>query len=184
MLEVEMKFALSDPAGTRRELERLSLQAGGTQTQRDAYFNHPAKDFAQTDEALRMRSVGEKNFVTYKGPARDAQTKTREEIETPLGDGARVAMEFGEVLVKLGFRPVRTVTKSRTSWQLRWQNRDWEIAWDEVEGLGTYLEIETQAEEADYPAAKEAIQELARQLNLGSQERRSYLRLLLEKDPG
>ncbi|MFO1020215.1 MAG: class IV adenylate cyclase [Planctomycetales bacterium] len=184
MLEVELKFALTDPSATRRELQQLTLGPGTTQTQRDAYFNHPAKDFAQTDEALRIRSVGEKNFVTYKGPMRDAQTKTREEIETPLGDGAQVAAEFSEVLVKLGFRPVRVVAKVRTTWHLHWNERDWEIAWDEVEGLGTYLEIETQADEAGYPGAKEAILELAAALKLGTQERRSYLRLLLEKSAG
>ena len=44
----------------------------------------PCRDFAQTDEALRIRTVGDTSFVTYKGPKLDATTKTRRELELPL----------------------------------------------------------------------------------------------------
>ena len=46
----------------------------------DHYFNGHDRDFHQTDEAFRIRRMGEKNFLTYKGPKRDTDTKTRIEI--------------------------------------------------------------------------------------------------------
>ena len=57
----------------------------------DHYFNAPDRDFARTDEAFRLRRIGAANFVTYKGPKRDAQRKMRTEIEVPLPDGDEAA---------------------------------------------------------------------------------------------
>lgn len=54
--EVEQKFPLADVAAVERRLAELGAQAGGTVEQVDRYFNHPVRDFAQTDEALRLRS--------------------------------------------------------------------------------------------------------------------------------
>ena len=97
-IEVEQKFAVDDHREIQRRLEQLGAHEAGGVEQVDRYFNHPARDFAQTDEALRLRRVGEANFVTYKGPKLDAATKTRREIELPLGDGANHAAEFVELL--------------------------------------------------------------------------------------
>ena len=61
----------------------------------DQYFAHPARDFAQTDEALRLRRVGKQNFITYKGSKIDATTKTRREIELPLAPGEEARRPMG-----------------------------------------------------------------------------------------
>src|SRR3712207_4870783 len=84
----------------------------------DRYFNAPDRDFARTDEAVRVRSIGARNFATYKGPKRDRQTKTRTEIEVPLGDGAEVARQFQQFLSHLGYRFVAEVRKHRAIYQL------------------------------------------------------------------
>jgi hypothetical protein len=86
--------------------DRLGGRSADTVTQVDQYFNHPARDFAQTDEALRLRRVGEVNFITYKGPKLDAITKSRHEIELPLPSGDAAATGFAELLTTLGFQPV------------------------------------------------------------------------------
>ncbi len=61
MYEVEMKFPLSDSAAVLHQLVELGAVVGVAITQCDTYLKHPARDFSQTDEAFRIRSVGEDN---------------------------------------------------------------------------------------------------------------------------
>ena len=91
MLEVEMKFPAADLPTLAARLEALGARRGETLEEADHYFNAPDRDFARTDEALRIRRIGDHNRITYKGPKRDAVTKTRTEIELPIGDGAETA---------------------------------------------------------------------------------------------
>lgn len=182
MYEVELKFRLTDPQSLRQRLAECGAIAAGTLAQSDRYFRHPARDFAVTDEALRLRSTGQANCVTYKGPVVDRHTKTRRELEVPLADGREAADRFTEILQALGFEPVRLVRKQRQAWDLQRQSRRFEIALDEVTGLGTYAEIETLADEQDRDAARNAVLEMAAELGLSTPERRSYLALLLAQD--
>src|SRR5205085_2625708 len=55
--EVEQKFRLSDLPGIDEKLRQLGAVDGPTVVQVDCYFRHPSRDFAQTDEALRIRTV-------------------------------------------------------------------------------------------------------------------------------
>jgi adenylate cyclase class 2 len=181
MYEVELKFPLIDAEPVIRRLAQLGAEPGAPQQQTDFYFNHPARDFEHTDEALRIRSVERRHIVTYKGPIVDSQTKTRREIEVLL-EGDDAAGRFAEILRMLGFRPVREVCKRRQPYPFTWQNRPFEIALDEVDGLGRFVEIETQADEAGRAIAIDAILACASQFQLGKPEKRSYLCLLLEKD--
>src|SRR5262245_2449607 len=84
MVEVEQKFRDVDFAVLERRLRELGAVEGKQREEADHYFNAPDRDFARTDEALRIRRIGSANCVTYKGPKRDLQTKTRTEIEVPL----------------------------------------------------------------------------------------------------
>lgn len=183
--EVEMKFRVADPSQVRHRLERLGARRIGVKDQTDQYFNHPARDFAHTDEALRIRSVGSENFVTYKGPKLDATTKTRREIETPIGPGAESWQQFAELLLALGFRAVRAVAKQREVFMLDGNELKpaVEIAVDHVDRLGWFVELESSAGETDVPRVRDALVRLADRLGLVESERRSYLELLLEVAP-
>jgi adenylate cyclase, class 2 len=182
MYEVELKFPLADPQPVVERLTAWGAVPRAAVDQCDVYFRHPQRDFAVTDEAFRIRSVGGKNCVTYKGPVVDSQTKTRREIEVGLADGPEASRQFSEILVHLGFQPVRSVKKRRSAWRLAWQNRNFEIALDDVTGLGTFIEIETLAGEAERAEARDAILAIAARLELSRPERTSYLGLLLERD--
>lgn len=177
--EVEQKFATPDPAKLRTLLDQLGATAGRSVRQVDTYFAHPARDFAATDEALRIRQVGGENFVTYKGPKIDTTTKTRREIELPLAPTPVEAEQFGELLAALGFCEVARVAKTRIPYRLDWQDQLVEIALDDVDQLGAYAELEVAVEQADVDSARTAIGDLAERLGLGPGERRSYLELLL-----
>ena len=79
--EVEQKFALDDKASFIHQLDALGVQWHDTVRQEDAYFDHPSRDYASTDEALRVRLDGDRALFTYKGPRVDSITKTRQELE-------------------------------------------------------------------------------------------------------
>lgn len=182
MYEVELKFPLADAARLIPQLESLRAWRGEPVRQCDTYFAHPQRDFAATDEALRIRSVGQQNCLTYKGPKIDPQSKTRREIEVSFAEGPAAACQLADVLKLLGFREVRTVSKIRVPYQVPWEGRTVELALDDVDGLGPFVELEVQAGEAQRESARDSLLRLARQLGLDKSERRSYLCLLLERE--
>lgn len=179
--EVEMKFPLGEGQDLVPHLLGLGAVEHETVKQADRYFNHPARDFAQTDEAFRLRSVGDENCVTYKGPKLDPVAKTRHEIEIEYARGPGNAVEFAEMLALLGFRESLTVHKTRRVFHLKWRERKVEVLLDRVEQLGEFVEIETIADDVDREAAKQCVLSLAAELGLESPERRSYLRMLIER---
>jgi adenylate cyclase class 2 len=179
--EVELKFPLQDCREVLLRLSNLGAVIGSPIEQSDRYFNHPARDFAISDEAFRIRSVGSANCVTYKGPILDRETKMRREIEIAIADGPDAAEQMAELWTALGFRFVQEVRKTRTPGRVTWNNRPYELALDQVPPLGTFLEIELVVDESEREAAKQAILNLAQELNLKNPERRSYLQLVMEE---
>ncbi len=180
--EVEQKFRSQGHSAVASRLMELGANSGARLDQEDTYLAHPARDFAVTNEALRIRRVGDRNAVTYKGPKRAGITKTREEVEIDFADGPEPRADLTRMFEALGFRPVFVVRKTRTPYGLEREGRRIEVVLDEVEGLGTFVEVETIAEgDADLPAAQKAVTTLAALLDLGAVEPRSYLRMLLER---
>jgi adenylate cyclase class 2 len=179
--EVEQKHRVGDKTALVAKLTKRGATLCDAIVQSDCYFAHPARDFARTDEALRIRTVGAASFVTYKGPKLDAATKTRRELELPLAPSDADGSQFAELLSALGFTPVATVRKQRQEFHVAYDGRDVEVALDEVDGVGTYVELELMSDEAGLESAKAVIAALASKLELGPSERRSYLELLLAK---
>ncbi len=179
VLEVEMKFPLEDFVALEARLGQLGAEPMEQLHESDHYFNAPDRDFARTDEALRLRRIGASNRVTYKGPKRDAQTKTRTEIEVGIEDGDRPAQGFMQLLKQLGYRPVAIVHKQRRVYRLHRNGFAMEICLDEVENVGTFAELEIQAPEEMLAAARKELLDASRDLGLTRSERRSYLELLL-----
>lgn len=182
--EVELKFPLPEAAGVQQQLQQLGARQLPAQRQTDRYFNHPSRDFATTDEALRIRICNETCRITWKGPVLDTQVKMRREIELQVGETAEDAVRLAELLVALGFREVRSVCKQRTPWQLQWEGQAAEVVFDSVDGLGEFVELELLATDGTRDAAAASVLRLAGELGLEGAERRSYLRMLLEQDSG
>ena len=99
MYEVEQKYPLADVAPVEAALARLGATWHATVEQVDRYFNHPCRDFAATDEALRLRRTGAALAITWKGPRLDATAKTRRELELPLAEAAVPAAALAEAAV-------------------------------------------------------------------------------------
>jgi len=180
--EVEQKHRVSDEAVLVARLQERGGHLEKPVEQSDQYFAHPCRDFATTDEALRIRVVGHKSFVTYKGPKIDTTTKTRREIELPLDPADHDGSQFSSPLAALGFTPVAMVRKRRRTFRITADEYEVDGALDEVDGLGCFVELELQANDDNLEVSKRTISKLASDLNLGPSERRSYLEMLLEKN--
>jgi adenylate cyclase, class 2 len=179
MYEVEVKVP-ADLEAVRTRLDELEATPKGIVVQVDTYYDAPHRSFPDTDEALRIRSerpedAGDETRLTYKGPLVDDESKSREEIETAVGDGEKV----DGVLTNLGFEAAATVRKERERFALD----GYTITLDSVDGVGEYVEVETEVpDEAALESAREGAFDVLERLGLdpNDQIRTSYLGLLLE----
>ena len=181
MIEVEAKYLVTNVG----EFEQAALRWGGGNPaleyrQCDEYFNHPCRDFDQTDEAIRIRSCNGQIELTYKGPRLDTITKTREELELeiPSTNSGQSNSVLRSLLIVLGFTPAGCVKKVRRSFEGAAGGFPVTISMDAVEGLPPYAEIEITCESAQRGAATELVLQLAEAFGLTLSERRSYLELL------
>ncbi|MBA2224719.1 MAG: class IV adenylate cyclase [Thermogemmata sp.] len=180
MLEVEIRYRLTDADALRQRLAEWGAEEPSERIETDHYFNAPHKDFRKTDEALRLRCVGETNRLTYKGPRRDSQTKTRPEIEVPLANGQETARQARDFLIALGFRYVATVSKRRQVYRLQRRGFPVEICFDDVYQVGSFVEVEILTEDENYEQAKATLLQITQELGLHQRELRSYLQMVLE----
>jgi predicted adenylyl cyclase CyaB len=105
-------------------------------------------------------------------------------LELALKDGEAYRAEFETLLSLLGFAPVMTIRKLRRKTDCRWDGYVVEVSLDEIDELGTFVEIETTSDLESLDRAKAALASLARHLQLSRPECRSYLELLqLELGP-
>jgi adenylate cyclase, class 2 len=180
MYEVEQKHLVPDVRELEERLAERGVEIGPVIAQSDRYFAHPCRDFSQTDEALRIRTVGDKSFVTFKGPKLDTTTKTRRELELPLDGSDADGSQFAELLELLGFKPVAVVRKRRRKFEIKSHGRQIEGALDDVDHVGTYAALELIADEHQLDETMRIVSKLAAELDLGPSERRSYLETMLE----
>ena len=181
MLEIEVKRPVADFGTVEKRLTEWGAKPEAPRREADHYYNAPDRDFAQTDEALRLRRSGPHNCLTYKGPKIDAQTKTRTEIEVSLVDGDTAAADLCRLLEHLGYRPVAVVRKERVGYHCTRQGFDVHVTLDTVADVGRFVEAEIMAEEERLTEAREVLLRLIADLGLHTTERRSYLEMLLEK---
>ena len=186
MLEVEQKYRIANPQDMLARLQICGFKLEDTQLQIDTYLRHPARDFATTGEALRLRSVAKIDnneavskelLVTYKGARQRGAVKIRPEIELPLGGPLE---QWLSLWSNLGFTIADTVRKFRRTFVSPLALLP-SVAFDSVETLGYFVELESIVpDDADPAIATEQIELLAERLELTDIETRSYLRQILD----
>lgn len=173
MIEFEVKARV--PRGEEARVRSALGEPLRVEAQVDAYLAHPTRDFASTDEALRVRVAGGRTEVTYKGPKIDRDTKARREITLTAAEGEAAALALFE---SLSFRLVARVAKTRAIFE----HRGFEASFDEIEGLGAFVELERALPDgASLDDAKRDARAALAGLGLVDTERRSYLELLLQR---
>ncbi|WP_430504838.1 class IV adenylate cyclase [Haloparvum sp. PAK95] len=189
MYEVELKVR-ADLDRVERRLEELDAADRGAKRQVDTYYDAPHRDFAETDEALRIRETtplsgeGEEDdsdhdastSLTYKGPLVEAASKTREEHETTVADPAEARAIFDG----LGFEPAAEVRKERHFYELD----GYTVTLDDVEGAGRFVEVEREADAESLEAVRRGAADVLERLGLDAadQIRTSYLGLILAEE--
>ena len=78
----------------------------------------------------------------------------------------------------LGFEPVMTIRKLRRKIPCSWDDYAIEISLDEIDELGSFIELETTSDLENLESAKAALESLAHHLQLSRPESRSYLELM------
>lgn len=176
MLEVEAKFAVPDPGEVRARLTQQGVRMARRQQERDIYYNAPHRDFGETDEALRVRYDDTGVTVTYKGPKiRVGSAKAREEFNLSVASGETLET----ILSRTGFLRAAVVSKVREFYEIG----DVTVTLDDVEGLGTFIEIEILTEAGGEDAARR-IGAIAKDLGVeGPPIYTSYLEMLLGSSP-
>jgi adenylate cyclase class 2 len=170
-LEIEIKAWCRDFDDIMKALAEAGAREVETVLEEDIYFNHPARDFRESDEALRLRNVGSGYILTYKGPRFPGRAKTRVEHEVAVDSFDSMSI----ILQKLGFVESGSVHKKRTILTLG----DIKICLDSVRNLGSFVELEKMGTERE--AVEQELFDLAERLGLRSFEQRSYLELVLTR---
>jgi adenylyl cyclase CyaB, putative len=172
MLEIELKMKVKDLSLIRERLLLHHATLLNKKHERDVYYNAPHRDFGMTDEALRIRFAGECAVMTYKGPKiKKYSMKAREELNTGVESGETCE----GILQSLGFFRVAEVNKLRENFRYRGAT----ISLDEVEGLGSYIEIEVM-ESGEIKNPSELIEKIEKELGIeGEPTLSSYLEMIL-----
>lgn len=163
-VEAKLRLARTDARRLQAALKELGARRRRSVLQEDVYFRHPRRDFARSDEALRWRRFERRSELTYKGPRKGGRHKSRLELTLPLrGDPKRL-------LEAVGFVVGPKVRKRRTSYLLG----DAEISFDDVAGLGFFVEVEARR------GGARTVDRTLRRLGLDAWplEARSYLEML------
>ena len=177
MIEVEIKIPVGDLKEVREGLQRKGFVHEQSRIEKDTYYDGGIHGIRKSGEALRVRQIihcdtGEKiSEINFKGKKMDSVSMSRPEYETTVGDG-EIA---GKIFEAAGFFPVKPMVVKKRELLVFGEMR---ACLDEVEGLGTFLELEIMAEdESSKAVALEKIERILKALGHGMEEttRVSYL---------
>jgi len=123
-------------------LEQIRRRLGETDAERiceserevNILFDTVGSQLAAAGQVLRVRRVGDRHILTFKGPAAfDGAVKKRREIELEISSSERIS----ELLHALGYAPGMRYEKDRESWNLGEARVDLDHT-----PMGSFVEIE------------------------------------------
>ncbi|MBP3879848.1 MAG: class IV adenylate cyclase [Lachnospiraceae bacterium] len=184
MVEVEVKIPVGDLKEVRAGLLKAGFVHAWSRIEKDTYFDGGANGIRKSGQALRVRQIldcdtGEKKAeINFKGKKIDSVSMSRPEYETSVGDGETA----GKILLEAGFFPVKpAVIKKREMLVCG----EMTACLDEVEGLGTFLELEILADdESGRDPALRKIEAILTGMGFAMEDttRVSYLTQLMRKE--
>lgn len=167
LIEVERKRELADAAALKARLIEVGYREAGTNVEVDTYYSRPDRDFMATVECLRVRQRDGFAEITYK-PASTADTHSATDIiakpETNvILSGAGQATAANTLLDVLGMVQLCRVEKTRLSYKHP-VRPEITVTLDQIVGVGSFVETEVMAADADEAAA--LLDQLERQLGV------------------
>ena len=145
--EIEIKLRFDSPKDALAALRTLgAVESTPRLFEDNILFDRAHDPLHRSRRALRLRRVGDRAVVTFKGPVEGKHRhKVRVEHETDVSDGDAAE----RVLLSLGFEPHWRYQKYRTEFTLVQLH----ICLDETP-LGCFVELEGEPDEIDDAAAR------------------------------
>lgn len=111
--ETEIKLRLPDPERIQTHLQQLGFQLTAPRVfEANTLYDYPDRRLRERGTLLRVREAGGRSILTYKGPSVRGRHKSREELETTLGDASVGA----QILNRLGLQSTFRYEKYRTEY--------------------------------------------------------------------
>lgn len=150
MIECELKIPVAGLDAIRRRLAETGAdRITGDEREINIVFDSPDGRLAASGQFLRVRRVGRRNILTFKGPASyDGAVKQRREIEVEISSSEHLS----ELLHALGYAPWMRYEKQRESWMVG----DVHVELDHTP-MGDFVELE---------GPNDLLEETARRLGL------------------
>ena len=135
--ETEVKIRLSSAAGMAGRLTGAGLKLSvPRQFESNTLYDTASQDLRNQGMILRLREVGGKNIVTWKGPGTPGRHKSRAELETKVES----IETLGQILGHVGYIPSFRYEKFRTEFSDP-ANPAGTVTLDETP-IGDFLELE------------------------------------------
>jgi adenylate cyclase, class 2 len=153
-VEIEVKFAVADPADLALRLARAGFREQTSRTfERNVLYDTPDRRLRAQQAILRVRQYGDRWTVTHKCLTRNddpaARHKHREETETTVSDGEAI----GHIFEHLGYIPAFAYEK----WRTEFADSTGHCVLDETP-IGIYAELEGPEDWIDETGSKLGIE--------------------------
>jgi adenylate cyclase, class 2 len=164
MIEAELKAVVRDPGAVLTRLNGLAI--GERAVYRDVYHDQPGGVLDGAGRELRVRTVeteaGVRTVLTYKEASTHASgSKPEWEMEVESADTA------GEILTRLGYAPSTRLTKHCTNYRFQSAGRRIIATVVTVPELdGTWIEVETQADDVELDQALDVVRRVLADLGI------------------
>ncbi len=135
MVEIEVKIRIIDIKNIGEEILQLGAKLEKERFyEENTLYDFPSKIIYKKRQALRLRKINKKSFLTFKGPPQKSRKfKIREEYETEVKN----EKQLRKILRSLGFIPVFNYEKHRTVYR----KKSLKISLDET-SIGNFIELE------------------------------------------
>jgi len=138
MREIEVKAHLKDKEKVKKELKKLGCVLLEPIKQIDTVYTKiigNLEDYLKNDHFVRIREKNDGRFIfTVKVPRAVRENLSKLEHETEIKD----AKELEQALFLMGYKMSNKVIKMRYTTKFK----DYEICLDDVEELGSFVEVE------------------------------------------
>jgi adenylate cyclase, class 2 len=148
-IETEVKIHLSDPDRIEKVLRSNEFREKARRIfEANTLYDTPDFRLRSSGTLLRLREIGSKGVITWKGPSSPGPHKSRPEIETTVGS----VEQLHKILTNLGFQASFRYEKYRTEYESI-ANPEGVITFDETP-IGHFLELEGSGEWIDQMAQR------------------------------
>lgn len=180
MKEIEVKARLKDKEKVLSELKKSGCVLGDPVRQIDTVYTRVIgglQEYLTNDHFVRIREKSDGRFIfTVKVPKALKENLVKQEHETEIKN----ALELEQSLFIMGYKISNKVIKIRYTAKLN----DYEICIDEVEDLGSFIEVEKLAEhDSDEAVILKELQAFLFSLGISESDevKKGYDILMIEK---